>query len=1485
MDALSVNLANGQASVESTSNLSVYNPTGPSVAWSLRYDSLRGYDAASNFQEFGAGWSHSYSMGMFDPNPGTANVIVAPGGSSVYVTVTGTDAPANGQSWDIAQGGSVIASSSSPGGWSVYGGSYFQVSAPASVSEVTNLEVRCNLGPNGGGNKSAFIDVLVHTVPQGASAAIGVDGSESCASGLSWDITRNGVTVATSTAPNGWTADRSGSGNSALSISAPKVSATGSGYKARFSAYYYYAASSATFRVIGARVNPQAGTRYLYFPNGSRAAVTAPAVPSASQPQITCTVAAGFPYLVQWNYDANNMAGNFVVTQADRSRWVLAQSNVTQSFFSGGSPALNYAISQVVDNNNNALNFVYSGTGPQDFALLSSICDNGNQPLLTLNRATDGTGNVTSVQDRYGRSIYYHVGAYATVNAYNNIKQELDHVSQVVVTGASSPADHAVFGYQNINNGEGGEQVPILSSLTMPSATGTGAQTASIGYQAGTCFVTSTTDANHNVTTYTSPDANHTQVTTADSLGNVAYAYTAGFDMNMSQTTMTNGVVDAQGHNTQVISSQTYADSSNPLRSSQTLDGNGYGVNGAGGQGTTGSTWDQYGNCLSMTSARGTTTNYNISYANFAMGEMMSVQEGAKTPTTFSYFEPSGLIQTMKRAAPGSTGQANQTVTYSYTYDALGNVLTASEPGNNATTAKTTTSNYTQDGQYTPAEALRQPLTRTDSLGHTTHLRYDTRGNMTAVIDALGNETDFNYNSANQQTVLTFAATGETGTGRAQLLNTYLYPGGPKTSTSQYNEAGNSVYQETMTYGPEGESLIHTGSMQPVAQTYDAAYRVKTLTDGNNHATTYSYNANGYLNQITYPNGDTMQMPSYDTNGNLLQKIDGRGIVTNFVYNDVESRLTDVQYPATPAINVHVAYDGYGRRSGIMDGSGSQTASFDDLNSLTSVTTSYTGLAAQTVSYGYNADGSRSGLNAPYGGYTYTYDAAGRQTGLSNPGGHSWSWAYASNDWLTGQMADNTIVTTPSRDARGFLLDLSNNRIDMAHTTLSDYAISYSAGMTLGSINSSVPAVPAFSGTTSYQHDSKIQLTSEQPSRGGSYNNGFGYDAAGNPTTFKGAASTFNNANQNTASGYDGNGNPTSYKGNAITFDAENRLTAYGNVMAAGYRADGRRAWKQTGTGKTFYIYDGDKLLYETNAAGTVTAQNTWGLIGLVARQSGGRTLLYTWDAQGNVSQQIDAANGSIVASYMFDAFGTRGVSTTDATAPYDPYSGFGGSQGYYTDSETGLQLLGHRYYDPATGRFLTRDPISYAGGVNLYAYGSNSPFGGHDPSGMSFGGELVKCLGEAEHAFECIAALTKMIAIGTSVGIDCIPEAVCQTVAACVADGFFQCACEAAVIVTIPEAGELGSGCICGAVTSGLHYGLDLICNHYAGCEKKKFDPRCLFFNILMGTISGCIGGAISGLGVDIGGDTIITRLIQSLLNGMFDGASDMACSTNHWE
>ena len=63
---------------------------------------------------------------------------------------------------------------------------------------------------------------------------------------------------------------------------------------------------------------------------------------------------------------------------------------------------------------------------------------------------------------------------------------------------------------------------------------------------------------------------------------------------------------------------------------------------------------------------------------------------------------------------------------------------------------------------------------------------------------------------------------------------------------------------------------------------------------------------------------------------------------------------------------------------------------------------------------------------------------------------------------------------------------------------------------------------------------------------------------------------------------------------------------------------------------------------------------------------------------------------------------------------------GFAGQAGYQTDSDTGLKLLGDRYYDSSTGRFISRDPIR--DGDNWYAYCANDPVNGLDSEGLDVG-------------------------------------------------------------------------------------------------------------------------------------------------------------------
>ena len=105
-------------------------------------------------------------------------------------------------------------------------------------------------------------------------------------------------------------------------------------------------------------------------------------------------------------------------------------------------------------------------------------------------------------------------------------------------------------------------------------------------------------------------------------------------------------------------------------------------------------------------------------------------------------------------------------------------------------------------------------------------------------------------------------------------------------------------------------------------------------------------------------------------------------------------------------------------------------------------------------------------------------------------------------------------------------------------------------------------------------------------------------------------------------------------------------------------------------------------------------------------------------DGMGNVTAILDE-DGNIVERRSYDAFGEMDCMTPDGTpvniSPTEVDVGF---QGQIHDETTGLYQMGYRWYDPSLGRWLSRDPIGIAGGVNLYGAYRNNPMSQLDPWG-----------------------------------------------------------------------------------------------------------------------------------------------------------------------
>lgn len=103
--------------------------------------------------------------------------------------------------------------------------------------------------------------------------------------------------------------------------------------------------------------------------------------------------------------------------------------------------------------------------------------------------------------------------------------------------------------------------------------------------------------------------------------------------------------------------------------------------------------------------------------------------------------------------------------------------------------------------------------------------------------------------------------------------------------------------------------------------------------------------------------------------------------------------------------------------------------------------------------------------------------------------------------------------------------------------------------------------------------------------------------------------------------------------------------------------------------------------------------------------------MLYYHQGQLGSTRLLTDASGAAAATFSYDPYGAVAARTGTATTPF-------GFAGQYTDAESGLIYLRARYYEPATGQFITRDP-AVREMRQPYAYVNDSPPNGIDPAGL----------------------------------------------------------------------------------------------------------------------------------------------------------------------
>jgi RHS repeat-associated protein len=253
----------------------------------------------------------------------------------------------------------------------------------------------------------------------------------------------------------------------------------------------------------------------------------------------------------------------------------------------------------------------------------------------------------------------------------------------------------------------------------------------------------------------------------------------------------------------------------------------------------------------------------------------------------------------------------------------------------------------------------------------------------------------------------------------------------------------------------------------------------------------------------------------------------------------------------------------------------------------------------------------------------------------------------------------------------------------------------------------------------------------------------------------------------------------------AISRAEENRLismtsltnapTASKYSLALTYDCMGRRIQKivSTNNGSVYtnsytnrYLYDGWNLVAIVDQSSTLVASFVWGTdLSGSAQGAGGvgglismtvpsgtnaGTYFYSYDGNGNVVALVNAATGAIAANYEYGPFGEL----IRATGPMAKVNPFLFSTKFY-DWESGMHYYGYRYYNPSTGRWLSRDPIEENGGMNLYGFSGNDAIDFLDVHGMEWkinrNSLNARAIAWASSASDTFDDLAKMIGLDTS--------------------------------------------------------------------------------------------------------------------------------------
>ncbi len=638
------------------------------------------------------------------------------------------------------------------------------------------------------------------------------------------------------------------------------------------------------------------------------------------------------------------------------------------------------------------------------------------------------------------------------------------------------------------------------------------------------------------------------------------------------------------------------------------------------------------------------------------------------------------------------------------TYDALGRVTQVTHPETLSGTPLTTKTCYapfvtvtvdptgarkreTKDA-YGRAVTIQEYSTTTSTCDTavgtpyaTTNYTYDLLGNLTKVVDALGNRTTMRYDTLSRKLAMSDPDMSTNGTSTCGDLTaltpnaTYPWYAAPCWNY-EYYPTGNLKRQTDA----KGQTLwfLYDGlnrrtqkdfTTQKAQGSGDVVY---TYDD-----TVTTLNRKGRLKQVT--DAATNVTFEYDAMGRISKStkvLDGTTYVTSSVYDGL-GRLKDVTYPSSPAKTVEYLYTGPVLDK-VQDKAGSGTTIYATYSNYTShgqaQTLTYGNGVVTTQTYADPAHAScipansfklctlktQKGTNPVLQDLTYTFTADGNVDLITDPLNGNHDFGYDTLDRLTSAMGP------------------------------------YGAG--------------GATATLTYAYNQIGNLTNN--SQLGAYT----YPTSG-AGVVRPHAVTAAGANTYT---YDNNGNMLTGAGRTYTWNFENKplTTVQGGVTTTFvYDGDGGRVKKIVGAITTRYI----SKLYECDTNGTTTSCSrfVWANDIRVATVADNGTVHY-WhgDHLGSSSVITDSTGAKVQAVSYYPFGGTRTNQSFTTPAVDVPYK--------FTGQEldnTGLYDYDARQYDAPLGRFisadtLVTDPLNPQD-LNRYSYVRNNPLIYTDPTGL----------------------------------------------------------------------------------------------------------------------------------------------------------------------